>query len=130
MAVFGYQDLEVWKKAMELVTQVYVVSKRFPSDELYGLTSQIRRSSVSIPSNIAEGRGRRSTKDFLRFLNIAYGSLAELETQLMIADNLSYLENETANALLKEASRVGRMINGMIASLEKKLPARMPDAKC
>jgi len=131
MVVHGYKDLEVWQKAMELVVKVYIVSKKLPRDELYGLTSQMRRSAVSIPSNIAEGRGKRSTKDFMRFLSIAYGSLAELETQMLISQNLGLVAEKEIEPLLNDASRVGRMINGMIAGLEKKLsPPRMPDAEC
>lgn len=116
---------------MESVTQIYIISKKFPRDELYGLTSQMRRSAVSIPSNIAEGRGKRSTKDFMRFLNIAYGSLAELETQMFISQNLGYVNETGLEPVLNDASRIGRMINGMIAGLEKKLSSpRMPDAEC
>jgi len=131
MVVHGYKDLEVWQKAMDLVTRIYIVSKKFPREEIYGLTSQMRRSAVSIPSNIAEGRGKRSTKDFIRFLNIAYGSLAELETQIVISQNLGFANEEDTASLFNDTSRVGRMINGMIAGLEKKLSSpRMPDAEC
>lgn len=80
MAIQSYRDLDVWKKSVALVTDVYQATALFPKEEVYGLTSQIRRSAVSIPSNIAEGRGKRGTRDFVRFLNIAYGSLCELET--------------------------------------------------
>jgi four helix bundle protein len=116
---------------MELVTRIYVMSKKFPRDEFYGLTSQIRRSAISIPSNIAEGRGKRSTKDFIRFFNIAYGSLAELETQIIIGQNLGFVTEDETEPVLSEASKIGRMINGMIAGLERKLDCpRMPNAKC
>lgn len=131
MVVQSYRDLEIWQKSMELVTRIYTLSQKFPREEIYGLTSQIRRSAVSIPSNIAEGRGKRSTKDFLRFLNIAYGSLAELETQLLISQNLGFVEGQEVERLLDDASRIGRMMNGMMAGLEKKLNLpRMPDAEC
>jgi four helix bundle protein len=85
MTVKNYQELVVWQRAMDLVEDVYKLSKHFPREELYALTSQIRRGAVSVPSNIAEGQGRRTTADFLRHLSIAYGSLREVETQAMIA---------------------------------------------
>lgn len=119
--VKSYQDLKVWQKAMDLVFSVYKLSKSFPKDETYGLTSQIRRASVSVPSNIAEGWGRGSTKSYLQFLRIGRGSLTELETQLIIAHQLDYLsikEHDDLESLLKE---VGRMLNGLIRNLEKNL---------
>jgi len=87
-----YRDLLIWQKAMALVTKIYQLSKLFPRDETYGLTSQMRRCAVSIPSNMAEGYGRRSTDDYIRFLQIATGSLYELQTQMEISLNLRYLE--------------------------------------
>lgn len=105
---------------MALVTQVYNVTKHFPREEMYGLTSQMRRAAISIPSNIAEGRSKRSTKDFLRFLQIAYGSAAELETQIMIGENLGYISNHQVKALLEEVNRIGRMLNGLYSRLEGK----------
>ena len=91
MKVKSYQDLETWQQAMSLVVEVYRVTKLFPKEELFGLTSQLRRAAVSIPSNIAEGQGRTSTKEFLHHLSIAYGSLCEAETQILIAKKLDYL---------------------------------------
>ena len=91
MKVKNYQELVVWQRAMDLVEIVYKASRAFPRDELYALTSQVRRAVVSIPSNIAEGQGRRTTSDFLRHLSIAYGSLREVETQILIAGRLNYL---------------------------------------
>src|ERR1041385_1021104 len=85
MKVKNYQELIVWQRAMDLVEEVYRISRGFPREEVYGLTSQIRRASVSIPSNIAEGQGRRTTPDFVKHLSIAYGSLREVETQALIA---------------------------------------------
>ena len=86
-----HKDLDVWKKSVSLVTSIYEVTKTFPKDEIYGITNQIRRSAVSIPSNIAEGSARKGEKEFIQFLYISLGSLAELETQLIIANNLKYV---------------------------------------
>ncbi len=93
-----HKELDVWKKSMDLVEEIYRVSKDFPSHELYGLTNQIRRAAVSIPSNIAEGSGRKGDKELLQFLSVALGSLAEVETQLLIAVRLGYI-NEIASTL-------------------------------
>jgi four helix bundle protein len=128
MIVQSYKDLEVWQKSINMVTMVYAMTKQFPKEELYTLTSQIRRSAISIPSNIAEGRGKRSTRDFMRFLNIAYGSAAELETQLIIGKNLGYVSPEQAEPLFQEVGRICRMLNGMLTGLEKKLSP--PNAEC
>src|SRR5476649_2593013 len=106
-----YKDLLVWQKAIALVTQVYVVMRGFPREELYGLTSQIRRAAVSVPSNIAEGQGRRTAGEFRQFLGIAKGSLAELDTQLLIAQNLRYLTDP--NPVLEQLCEVGRMLSGL-----------------
>jgi four helix bundle protein len=86
-----YRDLVVWQKAMELVTEIYKATERFPKEEIYGLTSQLRRAAISVPSNIAEGQGRLTKKEFHHFLGYARGSLLEMETQLLIAQNLGYL---------------------------------------
>lgn len=93
MAVRNYSELIAWQKAMDLVEAIYKATKHFPREELYGLTSQLRRAGVSIPSNIAEGQGRKSTSEFLHHLSFAYGSLREVETQLVIAGRLGYLES-------------------------------------
>lgn len=121
MSIKSYRDLDVWKKSVLLVTAVYRTTANFPKEEVYGLTSQIKRSAVSVPSNIAEGRGKRSTRDFIRFLNIAYGSLCELETQLIIANNLTLLKTMDLEILLEASSEIARMLNGLINSLEDKL---------
>jgi four helix bundle protein len=120
MSVQSYKDLEVWQKSVSLVTAIYELTKAFPRDELYTLVSQIRRAAISIPSNIAEGRGKRSTRDFIRFLSIAYGSAAELETQLIISSNLNYISVEQLNPLSEEINRICRMLNGLQTSLEKR----------
>ncbi len=117
MKVKNCQELIVWQKAMDLVEDVYRASRSFPREEIYGLTSQIRRAAVSIPSNIAEGQGRRTTADFLRHLSIAYGSLREVETQLLIAVRLRYLAEITTNDVMKLTSKVGRLLNGLMTSL-------------
>jgi four helix bundle protein len=117
MKVRNYQELIVWQKAMDLVEEIYAASKTFPREEVYGLTSQLRRAAVSIPSNIAEGQGRRTTADFIRHLSISYGSLRELETQTLIAARLRYLPVGRCQIILKMAGEVGRLLNGLMASL-------------
>lgn len=104
---------------MDLVTAVYRATAGFPKDELFGLTSQLRRAAVSIPSNIAEGQGRLSEKEFRHFLGQARGSLMEVETQLQIAENLGYLEKEPERVLLEACAEVGRILNGLLASVSK-----------
>jgi four helix bundle protein len=113
----SYRDLIAWKKAMDLVESVYKVSQSRPKDEQYGLTNQIRRAAVSIPANIAEGQGRTSAWDFLRFLLIANGSLHEVETHLMIAQRLTYLTQNVAEPLLQQTSETGRLLNGLMNNL-------------
>jgi four helix bundle protein len=120
MAVQSFKDLEVWQIARKLVSTIYVLTKPFPKEEIYGLTSQIRRAAISIPSNIAEGRAKRSTGDYIRFLNIAYGSCAELETQLLIAQDLDYCSERDAELVLTMIYQINRMLSGLITSLEKR----------
>jgi len=116
----------VWQKAVDLVVECYRVSDGFPKSELYGIVSQLRRASVSVPTNIAEGRGRRSTASFLHFLDIAYGSLMEVETLLEIGCRLNFLATDARDALLLRTAEIGRMLNGLIASLEQR--TREPDS--
>ncbi|MBR9986894.1 MAG: four helix bundle protein [Desulfosarcina sp.] len=116
----NYKELKVWQKSYKLCLHVYKITKRFPKDEMYGLTSQIRRSAVSIPSNIAEGYGRKTTIEYVRFLYIAYGSVCELETQTMISADLGYVEKERLQELRGEIGDVERMLKAMIKSLENK----------
>ena len=121
MSLQKYEDLIVWQKAMDLVAEVYKIVKLLPNDELYALSDQMRRAAVSIPSNIAEGQERNTTKDFINYLFIARGSKAELETQLLICVRLRYLNQsqiETAQGLLIE---IGKMLNAIIQSLSAKL---------
>jgi len=111
-----YKDLIVWQKAMTLVTDVYRATQHFPKEELFGLVSQMRRAAVSIPSNVAEGQARLTHGEFRQFLGHARGSLAELETQLLISQNLSYLAAPAQ--LLEQLAEVGRLLNGLLAALE------------
>jgi len=106
-----HDRLDAWKEAMALVSTVYRATQSFPKEELYGLTSQLRRSAVSIPSNIAEGAARRGRREFSQFLNIAMGSISELETQLLIAVDLGYLPNNTSAFALIE--RVSKLVHGL-----------------
>ncbi|MEQ1789195.1 MAG: four helix bundle protein [Rickettsiales bacterium] len=121
MSIKNYRDLEVWQKSISLVTHIYKLTATFPKEELYGLSSQIRRAAISVPSNIAEGNSRRTTKDFMRFLDIAYASVAEVETQIYISNNLGYTTEKQVSSILDDYSEVGKMLNGLLSSLEKKL---------
>lgn len=114
-----YTELELWKKARELVNSVYRISKMFPKEEVYGLTSQVRRCAVSVPSNLAEGCGRRTSADTVQFLHIARGSLYELETQLFIALDQDYLSKEDFNPLFKQILKCKKLINGFIKDYKK-----------
>jgi four helix bundle protein len=119
MKVKNYQELMAWQKSMDLVEEVYKSSRDFPREEIYALTSQIRRAAVSIPSNIAEGQGRRTTSDFLRHLSIAYGSLREVETQILIARRLRYTTQTSVEEVMNLAGEVGRLLNGLMTSLAR-----------
>ena len=112
-----HKDMEVWKKSIELVTKVYEITKTFPDDEKFGLVSQIRRASISIPSNIAEGAARNSDKEIQRFLDISLGSIAELETQLIIAENLQYFDDISIYEDIK-------VTTALIAGLKKYLNSK------
>lgn len=114
----SYRDLIAWQKAMQLVTDVYRFSESFPKHELYGLASQIRRSAVSVPSNIAEGQAKNSPREFLQFLGYAKGSLVELETQIQIAENLGYGSPQAAEKLMEKTEELGRILNGLSQSLK------------
>jgi len=113
-----YRDLTVWQKAMDLVTEIYSLTKTFPDDERFGLTSQLRRSVVSIPSNIAEGYVRDHRGDYLRFLSIANGSLKEAETQVILANRLEYITREQSRQVWELMQVVGKLLNGLIRSLK------------
>jgi len=113
-----HKDLIVWKKSIDLVTLIYKHTLNFPKPEQYGLTNQMRRSAVSIPSNIAEGAGRVSTKEFLHFLSISVGSSSELETQLIISGNLGFLKTSIVEQLLTEIEDIRKMTVGLMKSIE------------
>ncbi|MGB9198500.1 MAG: four helix bundle protein [Terriglobales bacterium] len=113
----SYKDLIAWQKSMDLVTAIYRDTANFPREEQFGLTSQLRRAAVSIPSNIAEGQGRLSEKEFRYFLGQSRGSLMEVETHLQIGQNLGYLDSEKTSALLKACAEIGRILNGLLTSI-------------
>ena len=113
----SYRDLIAWQKAIALVTEIYRITRQFPKEEIYGLTSQLRRAAVSIPSNIAEGQSRLSKLEFKNFLSHARGSLVEVETQLLIARNLGYLSESAADLLLKQTTEVARIHNGLLNTI-------------
>jgi four helix bundle protein len=119
----SYRDLRVWQKAMELVLSLYRETRDFPKEELYGLTQQMRRAAVSIPSNIAEGKGRSTDKDRSLFFCHARGSLLELETQILIATDLGFLNGLVSERLLNLCGETGRMLNALIQSI--KIPTKV-----
>lgn len=121
MLIKSYRDLEVWKKSMDLVVDCYQASEMFPKKEIYGLASRLQRAAVSVSANIAEGHGRSYTKEYIHHLSIVYGSLMELETHLQIAARLNYFDNVFLNKVLEKSSEIGRMLNGLIQVLNKKL---------
>lgn len=114
-----FRDLVVWQRAMGLARDIYSVTQHFPRKEAYGLTSQLCRAAVSVPSNIAEGHGRLSDKSFVLFLTQARGSLYEVETQLELAQSFGYAEEETCKRLLADSAEIGRMLNGLISKLRE-----------
>ena len=118
MTIQSYRDLEVWQKAMDLVVECYQITKAFPKAETFGLSSQLQRAAVSIVANIAEGHARQHTKEFQQSLSIAYGSLAELETHILIAERLKYVSTSQLTKLLDRTAEIGRMLNGLRRSLE------------
>lgn len=122
-AVNSYKDLLVWQKSIELTVSVYALTATFPKTEVFGLSSQVQRATVSVPSNIAEGHARDSTKEYLRFISIAIGSLAEVETQLTIAHKLQLINQETLGEQLEKTGEIGRMLRGLQKSLKAKLPS-------
>lgn len=115
----SYRDLIVWQKSVDFVLAIYEATKKFPREELYGLTSQMRRAAVSIPSNIAEGQGRSFAREFDHFLSNALASLAEIETQVTISAKLKLISEGDEQRLLGQAGEIGRMLNGSIASKKK-----------
>ena len=124
----SYEDLVVWQLAMDLVKLIYRGTRSFPKSELYGLTSQMQRAAVSVPSNIAEGQGRRSRPEFYQFLSKARGSLMELETQTRIAQHLQYIDERNTETILVLSARVGRMLNGLMSSLKARTAEAAPSS--
>ena len=117
----NFKELNVWQKAYKLCLEIYKITKNFPNEEKYGLASQMKRAVVSIPSNIAEGYGRKTIPDYVRCLYIAYGSTCELETQTLLSGDLKYLNDNKKGSLLEKINEVERMLMALIKSLENKL---------
>jgi four helix bundle protein len=117
----SYKDLQVWQRGMDLAQRIYELTRAFPQKEVYALSNQMQRAAVSIPANVAEGHARDSTREFLHYISIALGSLAELETHLILAGRLSYLGESDVSITLSSADELGRMLRG----LQKKLKARL-----
>lgn len=121
MSIKNYRDLAAWQHSMSIVKIVYEHTRGFPREEIYGLTSQMRRAATSVPANIAEGSGRGTTKEFLRFIDIANGSLKELETHILIAEQLNFFSPNVVEDLLKKTNEIGRIIYYLKGSLERKM---------
>jgi four helix bundle protein len=121
MGISSYRDLKVWQLSMDVVEQVYHLTKKFPKEEFYGLTNQLRRAAVSIPSNIAEGHARDSTKEFLHHISISFGSLSELETQLILSQRLRYIEQAELQTIILNTEEIGRVLRGLQRALKAKL---------
>ena len=119
-AIQSFEDLEVWQMAMSLAEDCYRVTIKFPGSEIYGMTSQMRRASISIPSNIAEGHGRESTASFIQFLRIAQGSLKELQTQLLLSKRVLLAPSDAIDPLLIKCERIGKMLRALIRALQSK----------
>ena len=121
MTPFTHKKLKVWEKSINFATEIYRVTKQFPHDELYGIISQMRRAAISIPSNIAEGYGRRSDKEKYRFLCFALGSSSELETQLIMCSQLGYVDDEVYNDLINRLSEIIRMLSSLADTVSESL---------
>ncbi len=121
MGIRSYRDLKVWQDAIELTTQVYALARQLPSQERFGLVSQMQRAAVSVAANIAEGHARSSTKEFLRFLSIARGSLAELETHLILTERLGFCNRSEVHGMFQRADGINRMLAGLRKSLKAKI---------
>jgi four helix bundle protein len=119
MAVTHYRELIAWQKAVEMVCTIYKLTSSFPADERFGLTNQLRRAAISIPSNIAEGQGRGVSRDFGRYLRMANGSRQEVETQIAIAHRLGYLDQERTASVLSDLEELGRIISGLLRSISE-----------
>lgn len=122
MSIKSYQDLIVWQKGMEFVVTCYKITQNFPKDEVFGLTSQLKRSAVSIPAKIAEGHGRLTRGEYIHFLGIAQGSLKESETHLLLANRLKFINSEQLNYAMEQAEQISKMLSTLISSLRSKKP--------
>ena len=118
--VRSYRDLKVWQKSMDLTVRTYEVTRRLPSEEKYGLVSQMRRAAASVPANIAEGQARRSGREYLQMLGIARGSLAEIETFVALSERLGLIRSETSESLLEDCAEINRMMNGLMRALSSR----------
>ena len=116
----SYRDLEVWQRSMQLAKRIYQVTQKFPSDERFGLTNQLRRAPVSVPSNLAEGHARFGAGEFSRFISIAMGSVAEIETQILLSADLGYLKDGLSTAILDELETIGKMLRGLAKAISKR----------
>ncbi len=116
----SYRDLKVWQKSMDLAVRTYELTRTFPSEEKYGIVSQMRRAAASVPANIAEGQARRSTKEFIQMLGIARGSLAEIETFVALSERLGMTRSETSESLLEDCAEINRMMNGLMRALSSR----------
>jgi len=114
----NFRNLEIWKKSRKLVKKIYVATRDFPEEERFGLTSQLRRAAVSVPSNIAEGCGRNGNKELIQFCHIATGSLCEIETQLLLSEDLDFLPVETSTPLIDEITEIRKMLSGFTNKLK------------
>ncbi len=124
MATSNYKQLQAWQNGMELVRRVYHLTRSFPRHEIFGLSSQVQRAAISVPANIAEGHTRGTTKEFLRFVAIAHGSLAEVETMCLVARDLHYIDAESLGQLAGLCDVTGRMLGSLRRTLTKKLNSR------
>jgi len=122
--ILSHRDLLVWQKSVDLVDLLYEMTDSFPKHELYGMSSQLRRAGVSVPSNIAEGNGRGTTQDYIRFLFTSYGSLMEVDTHVHLAQHRNYITQGDEDRVIERLSEIGRMLNGLINSLERRKVAR------
>ncbi len=125
----SYRDLRVWQRGMDLVETIYVITQSFPKQEIYGITSQMRRAAVSIPANIVEGHSREHTKEFRNFLSVAQGSISELETELEIATRLGYLTSEQFNRLMTQVAGIAKQVRALREALAKRIAIQTKPAR-
>jgi len=123
MEIRSYRDLKVWQKSMRIAQEIYSVTAQFPQEELYGLSGQMRRAAISVPSNIAEGHARDSSREYLRYISITFGSVAELETQITLAAYCGYITEESEGALLNKLHEIGIMLRSLQSAMKVKIDA-------